>query len=93
MAKFAYNNAKNPSIGYTPFELNFDIYPRVFYKKDVNPRFKTKTADQLATELHTLMSVYKVNLQHAQELQKRFHNKHIKPRNFVPGDKFWLNIK
>ncbi len=28
MAKFAYNNAKNASTGYTPFELNYGFHPR-----------------------------------------------------------------
>ena len=32
-------------------------------------------------------------LHHAQELQKRAHNKGVKPRNYAPGDKVWLNSK
>ena len=38
MTKFAYNNAKNASTGYTPFELNCRYYPWVFYEKDIGPR-------------------------------------------------------
>ena len=38
MAEFAYNNAKNASTGYTPFELNFGYHPQMSYEKDVNPR-------------------------------------------------------
>ena len=64
MAEFAYNNAKNISTDYTPFELNYGFHPRVSYKEDVDSRTKSKIADQLATELSTLMSVYKENLQH-----------------------------
>ena len=50
MAEFAYNNAKNASIGYTPFELNCRYHPRVFYKKDLNPRLQSKTAEELSTK-------------------------------------------
>ena len=64
MAKFASNNAKNASTGHTPFELNCGFHPRVAYVEDVDPRSRSKTADQLATELQTLMSVCRENLQH-----------------------------
>ena len=73
--------------------MNCGFQPRVFYEEDVNPRSKSKTAEQLATELETLMSICRENLQHAQELQKCYHDKHIKPRSYTPGDKVWLNNK
>ena len=38
MAEFAYNNAKNASTGYTPFELNCRYHPWVSYKEDLDPR-------------------------------------------------------
>ena len=93
MAEFAYNNAKNTSTGHTPFELNCGFHPRASYEEDVDPRSKSKAADQLATELRELTAVCRENLQHAQELQKRYHDKHAKPRSYAPGDKVWLNSK
>ncbi len=39
------------------------------------------------------MIVCRKNLQHAQELQKRYHDKHAKPRSYAPGEKVWLNSK
>ena len=51
MAKFAYNNAKNASTGHTSFELNCGYHLRMSYKDDVDPRFKSKSADKLSTEL------------------------------------------
>ena len=39
------------------------------------------------------MIVCKKNLYHAQELWKRAHNKGIKPKSYVFGDKVWLNSK
>ncbi len=64
MAEFAYNNAKNASTGYIPFELNCGFHPRVSYKEDVDPRSQSKSADELATELRELMAVCRENLQH-----------------------------
>ena len=65
MAEFAYNNAKNASIGHTPFELNCGYHPRVFYKEDLDPRSKSKTAEELSSKLQNLMAVCQQNLYHA----------------------------
>ena len=93
MAEFAYNNAKNASTGHTLFELNCGYHPRMSYKEDVDPRFQSKSADELLAELRELMIVCQENLHHAQELQKRAHNKGVKPRSYAPGEKIWLNSK
>ena len=45
MAEFAYNNAKNASIGLIPFELNCGYHPRMLYEEDVDPRSQSKLAD------------------------------------------------
>ena len=65
MAEFAYNNAKNASTGYTPFELNCEYYPCVSYEEDFDPRSKSRTAEELSSELRELMTVYQQNLHHA----------------------------
>ena len=57
MAEFAYNNAKNTSTGYNPFELNCSFHPRVSYEEDVNSRSKSKAADELASKLRELTAV------------------------------------
>ncbi len=93
MAKFAYNNAKNASTGHTPFELNCGFYPQASYEEVVDPRSKSKASDELATKLRKLTTVCRENLQHAQELQKRYYDRHAKPRSYAPGEKVWLNSK
>ena len=93
MAKFAYNNAKNASTGFTPFELNCRYHLWVFYKGDLDPRSKSRTAEKLSSELRELMTVCQQNLHHAQELQKRGHDKGVKPQSYAPGDKVWLSSK
>ena len=93
MAKFVYNNAKNASTGHTPFELNCGYHPRMLYEEEVDSHSKSKSANKLLAELKELMIVCQENLHHVQELQKRAHNKGIKPRSYAPGDKIWLNSK
>ena len=68
MAKFAYNNTKNASTGYTPFKLNCEYHPWVSYEEDIDPCFKSKSADKLSAKLQELMSVCQKNIHHAQEL-------------------------
>lgn len=34
--KFLYNNVKNASIGYIPFENNYDYYLHILYKEDID---------------------------------------------------------
>ena len=91
IAEFAYNNAKNASTSHTPFKLNFGYHPCVFFKEDTNPRSRLKTADELLAELWKLMTVCRKNLYHAQELQKRAHDKGVKPKSYTSDDKVWLN--
>ena len=93
MAEFAYNNAKNASTGFTPFELNCGYHPQVSYKEDLDPHSKSRTVEKLSSELRKLMTIYQQNLHHAQELQKRGHNKGVKPQSYAPGDKVWLSSK
>ena len=93
MAEFAYNNTKNANTSYILFELNCGYHPRILYKEEINPHFKSKSADKLLVELRKLIVVYCKNLYHVQELPKRAHNKGVKPRNYAPGKKIWLNSK
>ena len=87
MAKFVYNNAKHASIRYTLFKLNCGYNLRISYKEDINPRSRSKAADKLTKKLENLMVTCRENLQYIQKMQKRAHNKEIKPRNYFPSEK------
>ena len=87
MAKFAYNNAKNASTGYTSFKFNCGYHPRVSFKEDVDPYLKSRSAEKLAGKLRELIKVCCQNLLYAQKLQKRAHDKGIKSRSYTPGEK------
>ena len=95
MAKFAYNNTTNASTGYTPFELNCGYHPRVSYEEDeiLDPRSKSKIAEELSSELRKLMIICQQNLHYAQELQKHTHDKGVKSQSYALGDKVWLSNK
>ena len=93
IAEFAYNNVKNARTGHTPCKVNCGYHPRVFFKENVNPCLKSCSTNKLAEELRELMEVYCQNLFHAQELQKRAHDKGVKSRSYAPGKKVWLNSK
>lgn len=51
MVDFIFKNAKNVSTGHTVFELNCGYHLYIFYKKDIDPRFRLKTAKKLSVEL------------------------------------------
>ena len=76
-----------------PFKLNCGYHPRMSYKEDVDPRSQSKSADKLLAEIRELIIVYQENLDHAQELQKRVHDKGVKSRSYVSSEKVWLNSK
>ena len=93
MTEFAYNNSKNTSTGYTPFELNCGYHPWMLYKEEVDPRSQSKLVDKLLEELRELMIVYCKTLYHAQEFQKRAYDKGVKPQSYIPGKKIWLHSR
>ena len=70
MAEFIYNNIKNASNSHMPFKLNCGYHSRMSYEEKVDFHSKSKSADELLTELKELMIVCRENLHHAQELQK-----------------------
>ncbi len=93
MAEFVYNKAKNASTGHTLFKLNCGYHPRESFEEDVDPCSRSRSANKLAKELRELMEVCCQNFLHAQELQKRAHDKGVKSRSYAPDEKVWLNSK
>lgn len=91
MTEFAYNHAKNANIGHISFELNCIFHPRVLFEEDVDFYSKSYSANKLANELRELIEIRYQNLLHAQELQKRAHEKKIKDHSYVPDEKVLLN--
>ena len=93
MTEFAYNNAKNVSIGHTSFESNYGYQPCISYKKHIDPHSKSKSANELLSELQDFMLICCEILYYVQKLQKQAHNKGTKPKSYIFGDKICLNSK
>ena len=70
MAMFIYNNVKNTNTGYTSFELNCNYPFQMLYEEKVDPRSKSKSANELSVKLKKLMIVCWENLHYALKLQK-----------------------
>ena len=63
------------------------------YKDNVDSCSKLKSAEKLLAKLKKLIIIYKINLYYTSKLQKRAHNRSIKPRNYIVSNKVWLNSK
>ena len=57
MAEFAYNNAKNASTGYIPFNLNCRYHSCISYKKNLDSRSKSRIAKEFSSKLQKLMTI------------------------------------
>ncbi len=64
MVEFAYNNTKNASTNHISFEFNCGYHPRVSFEEDVDPRSRSRSANELAEKLRELMEVCCQNLLH-----------------------------
>ena len=91
--EFAYNNAKNSSTSHISFKFNCGYHLCVSYEKDLDPRSKSKIAEELSSELQNFIAIYQQNLHHVQEFQKQAHDKRVKLQSYTPGDKVWLSSK
>lgn len=93
MPKFVYNNAKNANTDHISFKLNCGYHSCVSHKKNVDPRFKLKSAEKLSNKLRELIIVYWKNSHHAKKPQKQTHDNAIKPRSYTTSNKVLLNTK
>lgn len=93
MVEFAYNNSQNASMGYIPFELNYNKHPQISFKNKWNTCFKSSSANWLAIKQRELINVCRQNFLNTQDLQKQVYDKVVKPQNYALNEKVWLNIK
>ncbi len=61
IVEFAYNNTKNASTSHKLFKFNCGYHPHVSYKKNIDLCSKSKSANELSTELQKLITVYRKN--------------------------------
>ena len=93
MGEFIYNKSKNASMGHIFLKLNCGYHPQVSFKDKCNADYGSSSVKRLVIELKELMNVCCQNLLHAQDLQKRAHDKDVKPWSYALGENIWLNSK
>lgn len=93
MTMFPWNNVRNTSTEFTPFELSCGYHLQVSYKEDIDPHSKFKSANKLAMELWKLTVIYQKNIEHAQKLLIKTYKERTKLKSYALGRKVWLNIK
>ncbi len=54
MTEFAYDNAKNVSIGHISFELNYNYYLRMSFENEANSHSRSRPTNELAEKLREL---------------------------------------
>ena len=70
-----------------PLKLNYKYYQCIFYKENIDPNSKSKVVDELTKKLKNLIAVYRVYLQHTQEMQKQAHDKETKLKSYARSEK------
>ena len=75
------------------FELNYGYHPWMLYNKEVNFCYKSKLADEVSAKQRELIIIHQKNLYYAHKLQKKAHDKGVKPWSIANSNKVWLNNK
>jgi Reverse transcriptase (RNA-dependent DNA polymerase)/RNase H-like domain found in reverse transcriptase/Integrase zinc binding domain/Chromo (CHRromatin Organisation MOdifier) domain/Integrase core domain/Retroviral aspartyl protease len=95
LAEFTYNNTQHSSTETSPFYANYGYHPRhqmSILRTKINP-----AAESYTERIHAVQKDLQINLQKAQETQKKYYDKYIQQGpGFTVGDKAWLirkNIK
>ena len=87
-AEFAYNNSKQASTGFTPFELDCGQSPNTLIILDINNN--VAASEEFITHWNTMIKIAKDALIEAQERQKKYANQHRKFEEFNIGQKVLL---
>lgn len=68
MADFVYNNTKNINISHTHFKFNYKYDFYIFYKKNNNFYFNSKSINELLGQLKNILDVYQNNIYYIHKL-------------------------
>ena len=93
MAKFAYNNVKNASTGYTPFELNCSFHLQLFFEDTVDPCSRSCSVNKIAKGAKGTGRYLSIKPTPCPKTPKRAHDKGVKPWGYTTEEKVWLNSK
>jgi len=90
-AEFAYNNSKQASTGYTPFELDTGRHP--ITPMTLNNTSNVVAADDFVKHWKHVIKITQDHLMEAQDKQQKYANQHRRHEEFEVGTKVLLNSK
>ena len=90
-AEFAYNNSKQASTGFTPFELDTSHHP-ITLAASIIPT-KIPAANEYVEHWNFIMKAAREALEQARKRQKRYANQHRRHIEFSVGDKILLSAR
>jgi Chromo (CHRromatin Organisation MOdifier) domain len=90
-AEFAYNNSKQASTGFTPFELDCGQHPNT--PITMTKESEVPAANDFLKHWTSMIDLAKDSLREAQERQEKYANEHRHHIIFQVGDQVLLNMK
>jgi len=91
--EFAYNNSVNPTTGFTPFELDIGYHPATPHTISAPDPRNVAASEEFKDNLNTMLVVAQDSIQHAQELQAKYHDKKRQDYHFKIGDPVILSTQ
>jgi hypothetical protein len=92
-AEFAYNNSKQPSTGYTPFELDCGQHPNTPSSLAAKKNTQVPAADDFMNHWNMMIQIAKDTLMIAQERQVKYANQNRRFEEYKVGDKVLLSTR
>lgn len=90
--EFAYNDSMNPSIGYSPFYLNYGSNPNTPLSLICKTEQEgSEEVQAFAARMRKDFSLARNAIRMAQATQAKYHNAHYRDCTFSVGDKVWLS--
>jgi hypothetical protein len=90
-AEFAYNNLKQVSTGYSPFELDCGQHPNT--PMSMTTTSEVPAANEFLQHWTSMIEIAKDSLREAQERQVKYANEHRRHLTFEVGDQVLLSMK
>src|SRR6185369_6202741 len=92
-AEFAYNNSKQASTGYTPFELDCGQHPNTPITIAQGVNNTTPVATEFINHWDNMIKISQDTLLEAQERQTKYANQHRRHMEYKVEDKVLLSTK
>ena len=90
-AEFTYNNSKQVSTRFTPFELDCGQHPNI--PITITQLSQVPAADDFINHWNAIMKIAKDSLMEAQERQTKYANQHRRHQEFKEGDRVLLSMR